>query len=38
MAVPVRGEEILEIGTHQALFETRTVEGPTTAPNLLQQY
>jgi serine/threonine protein kinase/Tol biopolymer transport system component len=38
MAVPVRGTESFEVGTPQPLFVTRTVEGPTTAPNLLQQY
>ena len=38
MAVPVRGGESLEMGTPQALFETRTVEGAATRPGLLQQY
>ena len=38
MAAPVRREGTLEVGAPQALFDTRTVEGPTTRPYMLQQY
>ena len=38
MAVPVSGEEGLEISTSQSLFETRIVEGAATEPYLIQQY
>ncbi|MBI1955862.1 MAG: PD40 domain-containing protein, partial [Acidobacteria bacterium] len=38
MAVPIKGEESLEIGTPQALFETRTAGGASALPTSLAQY